>query len=188
MPLNDFVSAINDHFSGLVPGIKVYGIARSIVRRTGTVVETLPGIVSYKGEIEYVGIDDVNSVRIYHKSVSISTTQRNNGSGNNIGDIVNTYGMAMFVYLDRAKLNLDAEEFFLYLQANMPDNVKADPFAYISFRLTNVNLNPEQVFAAEYRGIEFSLPAEKTFFQVNYTIETVLKKQCFATCPEGLKC
>lgn len=184
MPLNSFVQAINDQLVKLVPVMKVYGVAKTVVRGQ----ERLPGIVSAKGDIEYVGIDDKYGVQIYHKSQSINTTLRGPGYGNALSDIVNTYAMSMFIYLDRSKVNIEPEELFLYLQARLPDTMKAEPFNLITIRTTNVILNSEQVYNTEYRGHEYPLPVEKTLFQVNYTIETVLKKHCFADCPEVLKC
>lgn len=181
MPLSNFISAINSKLSGLLPDIKVYGLTNLIQRGT----ETFPAIIDKTGEGTYVGFDDIQSAIIYHRNTGITVTRKTQqGYGDVHSDVINTYAMSMFIYLDHKKSCLIPDEFFLYLQSNFPDAIKEDPFSFIRVNITSVILNQQQLINTEYAGSDFKIPAEKSFFALTYNIETTLKKKCFEKCPE----
>lgn len=184
MLLRDFINKINEDFKGLIPDMKVYGLAQSVIRTRRSEEELLPAVIGKDGEMTYVGIDDVDAVRIYHRMAGITTRLSTvKGTGDDHNAIVNTYQMVMIVYIDHKRSKLFPEELFLYLQANMPDGIKSPPYSLINVRTTSVITNSQLVFRAEYGGTEFKLPAEKSLFQINYTIEVTHKKGCFSKCP-----
>jgi hypothetical protein len=185
MLLHSFIEKLNSNISEMIPGMKVYGLARTVTRKQGSESQTLPCVVSKDGEATYIGIDNDFSVIVYHRNPSITTGRSTRpGTGDGLSDLVNTYQMAMIVFIDHEKAKLYPEELFLFLQANIPDAIKFDPYKTIFIRTTNIILNSQLVFAAEYAGTDFFLPAEKSLFQINYTIESTFKKDCFAKCPE----
>lgn len=185
MFLREFIKKLNEKFTGVVSGIKVFGIAQPVIR-TGSVdsEELLPGVVDLNGEITYVGIDDIDPVRIYHRIAGMQVTRSAaQGHGDAESDVINIYQMALIVYINHKRTKLLPEELFLYLQANMPDGIKSEPYKEIRVRIANVITNSQVVFRAEYGASEYKLPAEQSLFQVNYTIETKFKKACFEKCP-----
>lgn len=185
MLLHSFIDRLNKDIAGIIPGMKTYGLARTVTRKQGSESQTLPCVVNKDGEAIYVGIDDDVPVIVYHRIASISTARSARpGTGDGHSDLVNTYQMAMIVFIDHKKAKLYPEELFLLLQANIPDAYNLQPFKTIFIRTANVILNSQLVFSAEYAGTDFFLPAEKSLFQINYTIESTLKKECFAKCPE----
>lgn len=187
MLLRSLIEKINAAFQGVIPGIKTFGLAQSIVRKTREEEEEkLPGVVDLNGEVEYVGIDDVDPIRLYHRVSGISTGRSTRqGVGDSLSDIMNTYQMSMIVFVNNKRTKLFPEEVFLFLQSNIPDAVKSDPYKLIFIRTTNVILNSQLVFLAEYSGSKFSLPPEMSLFQINYLIESTFKKDCFAKCPDN---
>jgi|SRR5688572_10343408 len=189
MLLRDFIKKINENFADLVPAIKVFGLAQLVERTAGTERETLPGVVELGGEVKYVGPDDVDSVRIYHRNTSIVTSRstQQKGYGDEHADIVNTYQMLMIVYVNHKLSKLFPEELFLLLQANIPDAIKFSPYKKILLSTGNVIFNSQTVFNQEYIGASFKLPPEHNLFQINYNIETTFQKSCFDKCPEDLK-
>jgi len=98
---------INQQLCNLVPGAKVYGVARPAKRGT----EILP--VTFENEKEfYVGIDGKETLQVYHKEISTSTTQETIGTyGDDIFNEVNTYQMAMIIFFDEKRLRIDADQF-----------------------------------------------------------------------------
>lgn len=186
MLLREFIKKINQEFEKLIPGMQTFGLAQSIVRTVGSEEELLPGVVGIDGEITYVGIDDIDKIRIYHRVAGLQTTRVTNrqGFGDNLSDIINTYQMAMIVFLNNKSTKLYPEELFLYLQSNIPDGLKVEPYKNVFIRTTNVILNSQAVFRAEYAGTSFKLPEHMSLFQINYVIESTFKKGCFAKCPE----
>lgn len=186
MLLRSLIGELNQKFEGIIPGLKAFGIAQSIVRPMGSEEELLPGVADINGEITYVGIDDTNPVSLYHRIAGVTTSRVTNkqGYGDGYSDLINSYQMAMIVFIDHKKTKLFPEELFLFLQANIPDAIKSDPYKTITLRTTNVILNSQLIFRAEYAGTAFKLPVEKSLFQINYVIESTFKKDCFAKCPE----
>lgn len=185
MLLRSFIDKINETLTEVVKGIKVFGLAQSIIRTVGTEQELLPGVVERDGNITYVGIDDNDPVRIYHRNSGIVTTKATaKGFGDEQSSIINTYQMVMIVYIDHKISKLFPEELFLFIQANIPDQLKSEPYKTIIIKTGNVILNSQLVFAGEYAGTAFKLPADKSLFQINYTIETMFSKGCFKKCPE----
>lgn len=185
MFLREFIKKLNQDLQGLVTGIKVFGIAQPVIRTNSSGEdELIPGVVDRDGEITYVGIDDVDPVRIYHRIAGMQVTRSTaQGHGDAESDVINIYQMAMIVYINHKRTKLLPEELFLYLQANMPDGIKSSPYKEIRVRIANVITNSQVVFRAEYGASEYKLPAEQSLFQVNYTIETRFKKDCFEKCP-----
>lgn len=186
MLLRSFLNKINETIIGILPDTKVFGLAQSIVKTSGNEKETLPGVVGKDGEIEYVGIDDVHAVRIYHKVSGITSSRVTTrpGFGDDQNDVVNVYQMSMIVFIDHKKTQLFPEDLFLFLQANIPDGLKVSPYKKILISVTNSNFNSRAIFESEYVGVEFKLPENKSLFQLNYTIESVFSKNCFVKCPQ----
>jgi len=185
MLLRKSIGEINKSLSGIFQGLKTYGLAQTAYRQSGDQQERFPQVVDLDGEGKYVGIDDTESVIVYHRITGLTTGRTNRqGYGDGHSDLINTYQMAMVVFHDQKKTKMFPEELFLFLQANFPEEIKSDPYKNIFIRTTTVNLNSQQIFSAEYAGTTFFLPAEKSLFQINYTIESTFKKDCFAKCPE----
>ena len=186
MSLGKFIEIINKPLEKIISGVRVYGIAEPVARTSGSEVEILPGVISNNGEIKYVGIDDLESVIIYHKAnalgVRLSTIKK--GFGDDPNAFVNAYSMSMIVYIDRSKTKLRPEEFFLFIQANIPFEIKEQPYKSIFTQINTVILNTQTVYDSEYKGTKNPLPANHSLMQINYTIESTFDKNCFEKCPE----
>jgi hypothetical protein len=182
--ISSVIEEINKGFKKLfetTAGVKIYGLAHTMLRTKGSETELIPALVDHSGEGKYIGIDDTAPVIIYHKSNSITSTIRpSEGFGRDPGGLVNTYNNTLIVYLNRKRLKLLPDELFLFIQAHFPDTFKMDPFT-VSIRITNVILNSQQVWASEYQR-DFTLPPEANLFAVNYTVESSFKKGCFEKC------
>lgn len=186
MPLNKFIQEINKPLEKLLSGIKVFGIAEAISRTRGETVEVFPGVVGNDGEIKEVTPDDVESVLIYHKANALATALSTlvRGVGDQPNAFVNAYAMSMIVYVDRKKTKLRPDELFLYIQANLPFQIKQEPYNIILTRINTVILNSQQVYDSEYKGVQNRLPANQSLMQINYTIESTFHQNCFEKCPE----
>lgn len=182
MPLNNFIPRINDELQRLFPKGKIHGVAQSIVRTRGTEVEQLPGIVSKTGEIGYVGIDDRFETIIYHKLSQITT--RDSTVIRSVGDAraasVNTFSLTMYVFIDETKTCIPADEVYLKILTGISESFMIEPYRSVLLRINSVILNTEQIFAAEYKGTAFKLPATAVLFSISYTIEATFLKGCFS--------
>jgi hypothetical protein len=182
-----FVDSINVHLSELFsrwPDTKLYGLAELVVRRRGTEAELWPCVLNNDGEGQYVGIDDIFSVSLYHKLNGVTSQVRSvSAYGDSTGNIVNTYQMSLVVFLDRKRTDLTAGDVLIYIQANYPNRIVSESFKNNIIRFTGAVLNSRAVFEREYQGANFLLPPEKSVFEITYSIESIFSKDCFNNCP-----
>lgn len=182
-----FISSINDRIKGLTDkwaGSRVFGLAQSMIRDTSGGQELIPAMVDKEGEGKYIGFDDTAPMTIYHKANSITVTEKaNTGYGNARSNIANTYANSMIVFMDRKVTGLLPDEFLLFVQANLADDIKVDNYKSVNLRIQNIILNSQQVLASEYQNTEYKIPPRFSLFAINYQIESVFDKSCFATCP-----
>lgn len=181
MSVSNIITEVNKSIPECLKA-KVYGLAQTVIRtRAGDEYEFLPGIVSDNGEVKYVGLDDTESIIIYHKCKGI-TCNTKPGRGDSY-DVLNVYDNAMIVYSDRQKTKLRPDELVLLIQANLPSTITLAPYMLIAVKFLNVVLNDQVVFLQEYKETDFRLPANKNLIQINYSIETTFQKRCFKECP-----
>lgn len=181
--INEVLDIINESLKGLAPDQKVYGLAQTVIRVQGQERELLPGVVDKTGEIQYVGIDDLYSVIIYHKLNSIASTQTTKGVGDRPGDIQNNYSLSAFVYWDRKKYNKLPDELLLVIQARLPIIVKGlHDTKMLRIKPTGAITNSLQVFSQEYQGAKFNLPANANLMRIDYTLESTFNPDCLKDC------
>lgn len=181
--ISEVLDIINESWKGLHIDMKTYGLSQSVIRTMGSEREFLPGLVDRTGEIQYVGLDDVYSIIVYHKLNNISSSQTNKGMGDRFGDIQNNYTLSAFVYWDRKRYNKLPDELLLVLQARTPIMVTdLQDTKTLRIRITGANTNSIQNYSAEYQGIEFKLPANANLMKVDYTIETTFNPDCLKDC------
>lgn len=183
--ISEVLDLINEQLMGINPAEKIYGQAQTVHRISGSETDELPGIIGADGEIKYVGIDDVESIIIYHKLNAGSIIQQNNGRGDTVGDLQDTFSLSLITYWDRKKIKLMPDQMLLLIQARMPQEIRGiKDIKTIRIRPVNINLNTLQIFNTEYRSNIFRLPANIHLIQLNYNIETVFNPDCFRECPE----
>jgi hypothetical protein len=187
MSLTRFIDAINEQITPLFnkwTGVKIHGLAQSMNRDNAGKTETLPALVDKKGEGQYVGIDDKNSVIIYHKGGAMQVqTKPNSGVGDSAGDLVYTYTISMVILIDRKKLEMLPDEIALLIQANLKDQIKIQDYKSVIIRIQNIILNTQQVFSSEYQNTVYKVKPSQSLFVINYQIESTFNKRCFAKCP-----
>lgn len=174
--IHDIVLELNSSLTWLPAGSEANGIAELLLSDE----TTIPVI----GE-KYVGIDDIYSVRIYHRLNSMSSAVRaGTGYGRDAGDQVNTYQLSMVIFLDRVKAALYPDEFLLTTQANFPERLILEPFKTIVSVFVSAVFDSQLVYRQEYVASDtYRLKTDQFFFKINYSIETTFSKGCFKTCP-----
>jgi len=174
--IRDIVDQLNSSLTWLPAGSEANGIAELLLRD----VVTIPVING-----EYVGIDDVYPVRIYHRLNSLnSSIKPGTGTGRSAGDNVNTYQLSMVVFLDHPKAGLYPDEFLLFAQANMPERLNLEPYKSIVISFGSAVFDSQLVYRQEYVASDtYRLKEDQYFFKINYSIETTFSKGCFKKCP-----
>lgn len=172
--IHDIVRLINSSLSGLVKGGKWQGVA-STARRGK---QSMPVI-----DEKHAGIDDKLPMVAYHKLGTI-TSRQVEGMGR-LQDQLNIYQNSMVVFVNRKQCQLYPDELLLHIQANIPEEVKMQPYSSLLINITNTQLDSEAVYNQEYEDSDYRLKTEQYLFRINYTVETIFKKGCFKTCPQN---
>lgn len=182
--INQIIKAINGEFAGIHSEEKIFPIAQTIEFVSGSEKVRMPGVINSDGEITYAGIDDVNSLMIYHKLSSATISQLTNGRGDHFGDLRNTFNISTYAYWDTTKLKLSHDQILMLLQSRLPVVVNGlKDIKQAVIRQATANVNTLQIFNAEYI-IEKPLPPTMQILQLNYIVEITFNSQCFRQCPE----
>ncbi len=178
---------IEKSLSGIHESEKFFGIAETVLRETGSVLERMPGIINSIGEIKYAGIDDIHSVMVYFKNTSATIAGAKNGTGDNYGDFRNVFNLGMYVYWDTQKINMSPDEMLMMMQSRLPNVIRGIKDAKtIALLPLNANTNTYQIYLQEYGSSERMrpLPESKRILQLNFSIEITFNPECFRKCPE----
>lgn len=172
--LHSIIKWINDQLCELVPGAKVYGIARTAKRDDG--------IMPVSGE-DWIGIDDAFEFKAYHKELTLrSAVVPRSNYGDSFGDLSNTYEMGLIIFFDEQKLGVKTDELYTLIQARITGILKIDGYKLVRIGVTNAILNDGAVWAQEYGSLPFKLFVPQRLIQIGYSVMVTLDKNCFPKC------
>jgi len=175
--LLSIINWINEQLCELVPGAKVFGIARTAVKDD----KILP--ISGDEWIKYAGVDDTYPFQSYHKELTLSAANvSRSGYGDNLSDLSNTYGMALIIFFDEKKCGVKTDELYTLIQARITGILKIEGYKSIRIGVTNAILNDGQVWRQEYGETSFRLSATQRLIQIGYSVIVTLDKTCFPKC------
>ena len=188
MGIKFLVDEINKSLAGLFQcwaGSKLYGLAHTVYTRNGQVVKLRPVILTDDGEGLDLTFDDTYPITLYHQCNSInSSLDTSVARGDSQGLIVNIYNNSMTIFNNRPHTKLLPDELYLYVQSNFPEKLFIKPFSRVLVKFTNVVLNTQANYAAQYQNPEAKvIPPHVNLFVINYTVEAAFKKNCFDACP-----
>lgn len=147
--------------------------------------KTLPGVIDFSGNIDYVGADDAYNFQMYHRVLSANFDD----------DVENEYGnkvymhevsnMILVVMYDITKVKVRKEDVMALIADGW--TYQFTPTQLTALDIIDLNItggdfvtNSDEVFANEYG--EGERKPEWVFFSFNYTIETNNKKGCYSIC------
>lgn len=165
---------LNDKLN-VSPG-RYFGLAYPVTRDK----QLFPTVL--KSEPIYIGVDDSYPITIYH---------RINGRINYVKKAfitTATVPLVMVVFGVRAKLKKTSDELNEVLIQKFPDVfTQAEITNFIgvsgvSFTNLSSNLNPNEVFAQEYRGVEYFISSEFVYFSISYNLIIDFNKDCLNLC------
>lgn len=178
----------NESLAGIHSNEKFFGIAETVNRQTGSVVESMPGIVAPNGEITYAGIDDVHSIMMYFKLNSTSISLIRNGVGDHYGGYRNVFNLSAYIYWDMHALNLNSDQVIMLIQSRMPIAMRGiTDVKSVEIILTGANAGTLQIYNQEYASSNDDLkplPENKRIVQLNFNIDITFNPECFRKCPE----
>lgn len=174
--LQSIVKWINGELCELVPGAKVYGIAKT-ANVDGIIKPYVPD------EQKSISPDDTYPFQSYHKEQSLSSANINrSGYGDTLNDLANTYGMSLIIFFDENKTGVKTDELYTLIQARITGILKIEGYKSIRVGVNNAILNDGQVWRQEYGDTPFKLFASQRLIQIGYSVLVTLDKNCFPKC------
>lgn len=178
--IRNIISIINTSLAGIFKGSKLYGVAVLVERegRGKPVVDEQP-----------VGYDDSYAMQMYHRLTGPITITYQPGYGDTT-NTVNAFQVSAFVFNNEKITKLKTDEIAMVIQSvlqvlNIDKAVlTASKTNYVRVLPTQIILNSQQIFATEYRGVDYALNEYQSLLQINYTVEISFKGICFDLCPE----
>lgn len=182
--IDEIVDLINDGFDGIHAEEMILGIAQRVYRLTGETVEYMPGIVNMDGEAIYAGIDDIQSIIIYHK-INSSTLSLNPRSGYGDSRLSEDSILCSVIGIwDTRKVPLHSADMLLLLRSRMPQQIGGiKEINQVNILPTAALLNTKQIFESEYSVADsYLLPIYMKFMQLEYRIQIKYDQACISKC------
>lgn len=188
--IDKIIDLINNQFDGIDSNEIILGIAQQVYRaKSDGAVEYMPGVLKLgTDEVIYAGIDDVNTIMIYHKinSATLTFAPAQTGSSG-YGDTrrnLDNISCSVITVWDTRRLKINSADMLLLLRSRMPQFVVDVPgINSLDIIVGNANLNTRQIFQAEYNFDEsYLLPNYFKMLQVNYTIQLKYDPACIGKC------
>lgn len=189
--LDSIVKEINDSIKNNLTGDKfilsLQGISKQ-VPRTDTDQTQIPLYITNEGEGTFNAVDDHYTVNIYHKLEGLTHEPFDLGYGDS-----NTYQkenaqMIMFVLSDRNKIKMTEPELIGTITAMLPSNfsksfkVAKPGLSQAGIQISSIDNDSQAVWRREFINVDYPLKPESIFFQINYTIATVINTLCYEPC------
>lgn len=185
--IDQIIDLINNNLDGIHENEIVLGIVQKLYRKNSDdSVDFIPGIVDDNGDAIYAGIDDINSLIIYHKinSANLSFLQR--GGYGDTRDNEDSIVCSCLAIWDIRKIKLQNADMLLLLRSRFPQEIKIENIEGIKRIqiIPNIaTLNSKQIFDSEYSFNEtYLLPFYINLIQINYTIFIKYDQQCIDKC------
>jgi len=187
--IDKIIDLINGQFDGIREDEIILGIAQQVYRsKQDGVVEYMPGILNLgTDEVIYAGIDDINSIMIYHKVNSSNLTFVNPQAGSGYGDgrrNEDSILCSVITVWDTRKVKIHSPDMLLLIRSRMPQVILDVPnINSVTITANNALLNTQQVFQSEYKLEEnYLLPHYFKMLQLNYTIQLRYDPECIEKC------
>lgn len=187
--LERIVCLINENFKAVFTGKnmgknRIFGLTQPVQRgKTDVIPACLVG-----GEWKYVGVDDTDNLRMYHKLYTDSYELVQGSSyGRSGGDekCISTLGLVVFGMRDRVKLSqYDLKQL---VNRNLIERIsKAETSALklksVIIGAVSANMDMASVFSQEYKNVPYALNEKHILFELKYQIEVTYQKECSPTC------
>jgi hypothetical protein len=161
------------------------GIAELLPKEENDTTITIPALVDNNGHCEYIGVDDNEPFRLYHRILTL-TNEDDGQLGDNIWN-QETANMVMIVYGDRKAFQVRPEQISSMINAYLIKTITVAQKTSLNLHTVDIqasttNLDSVSVFNQEFSDVKYNLVPERFLFAIPYAIRTTYEKSCFEIC------
>lgn len=184
--IDEIIDTINIGFAGIHESGKILGISQPVYRlNSEDANDYMPGIVKLgEDEAIYAGIDDVDSLMIYHKlnNSTLSFAPRSGYGDSRLSE--DNVLASIIAAWDTRKIKVYSADMLLLLRSRMPQQIAGiQDIHQVNIIPNNALLNTKQIFESEYKFDKaYLLPIYMTLIQINYTIQIKYDQACIEKC------
>ncbi len=187
--INPFIKAKLDKYPQYQKA-KYSGISMLVSRETMDGEDQIPGLLDSKGEVFYVGPDDVYNLVVYHRMLNTTILPLVDNEKESYGDQVlmgTRTNMKMIVWGKTDSLDRTQERVLGDVVASLPDIAdysfisKYKGLKKIIFSASFADNDSDKVWAGE-GGKNGKPKTTMLLFSINYTIDTEFDKNCYDLC------
>ena len=184
--IETIIDLINNGLDGIVANQLTLGLAQRVYRVNGDdSLDFMPGVVNAEGEALYAGIDDIQSLIIYHKTNSASLAFSPRGGYGDTRQSEDSISCALVAAWDTRKVKVSHVDMMLLLRSRFPQSIVDMPgIKSVIVSPVNALLNSKQVFDSEYSigASNYILPIYINLIQINYSIQIRYDQTCINQC------
>jgi hypothetical protein len=161
---------------------KFYGIAELVKLEEGQI----PGIISNKGEVTKVSIDDNYPFQLYHRITSIEAEEDELSYGDGL-EVIETVDMRLVIVCNREIIQLKKEDIVSGVFASLPTGISSATETSLNINYCDItygqfDINAESVYSEEYQLESFDLTPQTIMIALPYQIITKYRKGCINIC------
>lgn len=149
------------------------------------VEKTIPGVIDFVGNIDYVGMDDKYKFQIYHRILNSEFDDNEEESFGNMKRVHHTHNMIMVVMYDITKVKEHKEEIIAGIGDAWTYQLTTAQLTTLSLNNVKINggtfsVNSDEVFESEFKTSKRK--SNWVFISFTYTIEEFNRQGCFSIC------
>ena len=163
--INVVVKTANEIIKECFPDSVVYGVATPTnTKDSDGKISTIPVIVDFNGECQYIDPEDNNILTVYHRLISSQYPQVNKGVGDGKAASI-VYDMILVCFGSRRKSKKTVDEVERKILSSIPIKISGANISFISS-----DFDQNRIMSSEFPNVENFLTPEQFLFSMRYRI------------------
>jgi hypothetical protein len=156
-----------------------YGLTELVpIDNDGTII-LQPTAINDQGDGIKMSLDNTVGFQVYHR-LNDKTPVYKNGYGDFNKELIDVYGLSMFVIGNRIKLKQDNSKLSQFVTGAVPDQFKLENKNIALLTQSRTDYNSIQIINTEFQGYD-GMP-DLFMFRVDYNIRHTYRRKCLDVC------
>ncbi len=181
--LEQLINLINDSIkkNALVNGYDAnfHGLTELVPTDNDGTIILQPTAINEQGDDIKMSLDNTVGFQVYHR-LNDKTPVYKNGYGDFNKELIDVYGLSMFVIGNRIKLKQDNSKLSQFVTGAVPDQFKLENKSIALLTQSRTDYNSNQIINTEFQGYD-GMP-DLFMFRVDYNIRHTHRRKCLNVC------